>query len=255
MVDGYQPLTDSQWQVMQPLLPVHGNRRLCLRQVLDAVRYVCRTGCQWRALPAGFPAWTAVYYYFRRWQPVVWARLNEALNRADRLAADRAATPSLVCVDSQSAKLAPRIFEHRGTDGGKHVNGRKRQIITDVEGRIFACYVHAANGHDGTAATQGLLPQRPAWGQRLVTVLTDNGYRGGFAAHLQALGLRHELASRPPSVRGFVPVAKRWVVERTFAWLACFRRLAVDYEFTPASHQAWLLIANSTMCLNRICPN
>ena len=140
----------------------------------------------------------------------MWAQLNEALNRADRLAADRAATPSLVCVDSQSVKLAPRIFEHRGIDGGKHVNGRKRQIVPDVEGRIFACYVHAANGHDGTAATLGLLPQRPSWGSRLLTVLTDNGYRGSFATHLQALGLRHELASRPPSVRGFVPVAKRW---------------------------------------------
>ena len=172
MVDGYQPLTDSQWQVIHPLLPVHGNRRLCWRRVVDAVRYICRTGCQWRALPAAFPAWTAVYYYFRRWQAAVWARLNEVLNRADRLAANRAATPSLVCVDSQSIKLAPRIFEHRGTDGGKCVNGRKRQIVTDVEGCIFACYVHAANGHDGTAASQGLLPQRPGWGQRLVTVLT-----------------------------------------------------------------------------------
>lgn len=85
-------------------------------------------------------------------------------------------------------------------------------------------------------------------------MLTDNGYRGGLAAHLQALGLRHELASRPPTACGCVPVAKRWVVGRTFAWLACFRRLAIDYEFTPASHQAGLLIANSTMCLNRLGP-
>ena len=100
-----------------------------------------------------------------------------------------------MCVDSQSVKLTPRIFEHRGTDGGKHVNGRRRPIITGVEGRIFTCYVHAANGHDGTAATRGLLPQRPAWGVRRVTVLTDNGCQGSFAAHLQALGLRHELAS------------------------------------------------------------
>ena len=254
MVDGYQPLTDSQWRIIQPLLPVHGNRRLCLRRVLDAVWYVCRTGYQWRALPAVFPACTAVYYYFWRWQSAVWAWLNEALNRAARLAANRAATPSLVCVDSQRVKLAPRIFEHRGTDGGKHVNGRQRQIVTDVEGRICACFVHAANGHDGPAAVLGLLPKRPGWGQRLVTVLTDNGNRGGFAAHLQALDLRHELASRPPTARGFVPVIKRWVVERTFAWLACFRRLAIDYEFTFASQQAWLLIANANMCLNRLCP-
>ena len=241
---------------MHPLLPVHGNRRLCLRHVLDAVRYICRTGCQWRSLPAAFPAWTAVYYYFRHWpQNQTWDRLNQALNGADRVAANREPVPSLVCVDSQSVKLAPRIFEHRGTDGGKCVNGRKRQIITDVDGRIFACYVHAANGHDGGCARQGLLPKRPAWGQRLLTVVTDKGYRGRFAEHLRTRGLTHQLGSRPPTAQGFVPVAKRWVVERTFAWLTCFRRLAIDYEFTPASHETWLLIANSTMCLNRLCPN
>ena len=240
---------------MAPLLPVQRKRRLCLRQVVDAVRYISRTGCQWRSLPASFPAWTAVYYYFRRWQQQrLWQQLNQALNQADRLAANRAPTPSLVCVDSQSVKLAPRIFEHRGTDGGKHVNGGKRQIVTDVDGRIFACRVHAANGHDGTQALH-LLPTRPSWGQRLTTVVTDKGYRGRFATHLQMLGLTHQLGTRPPTSRGFVPVAKRWVVERTFAWLVCFRRLAIDYEFTPASHETWLLVANSTMCLNRLCPN
>jgi transposase len=240
---------------MAPLLPLQRKRRLCLRQVVDAVRYICRTGCQWRSLPAGFPAWTAVYYYFRCWQQnQTWVRLNEAVNRADRLAAQRAPLPSLVCVDSQSVKLAPRIFEHRGTDGGKHVNGRKRQLITDVDGRIFACCVHAANGHDGVQA-QALLTKGLSWGGRLQTVVTDKGYRGRFARHLRACGLTHQLGSRPPSARGFVPVAKRWVVERTFAWLNYFRRLAIDYEFTPASHETWLLIANATMCLNRLHPN
>ena len=255
MVDGYQPLTDSQWQVIIPWLPVQRRRHLCLRQIVDAVRYICRTGCQWRSLPTCFPAWTAVYYYFRRWQRQrVWLELNNALTQADRVAAGRAPTPSLVCVDSQSVKLAPRIFEHRGTDGGKGVNGRKRQILTDVQGRILACRVHAANGHDGVQAV-ALLPQRPSWGQRLVTVVTDQGYRGTFAEHLRTLGLSQRIGTRPPTARGFVPVAKRWVVERTFAWLNCFRRLAIDYEFTPASHETWLLVANSTLCLNRLCPN
>ena len=255
MVDGYQPLTDSQWQVRAPLLPLQRKRRLCLRQVLDAVRYICRTGCQWRSLPAGFPAWTAVYYYFRRWQRnQTWVQLNEAVNRTDRAAAQRAPLPSLVCVDSQSVKLAPRIFEHRGTDGGKRVNGRKRQLVTDVDGRIFACRVHAANGHDGVQA-KVLLAKGLSWGGRLQTVVTDKGYRGRFAGHLRTLGLAHQLGSRPPAARAFVPVAKRWVVERTCAWLNYFRRLAIDYEFTPASHETWLLIANSTMCLNRLHPN
>jgi transposase len=239
---------------MALLLPVHRKRRHCLRQIIDAVRYICRTGCQWRCLPTCFPPWSAVYYYFRRWQLTgLWQRLNEAIVEADRRAATRAATPSLVCLDSQSVRLAPRIFEHRGLDGGKHVNGRKRQILTDVEGRILACRVHAANGHDGVEAL-ALLPGRPpTWGQRLVTVVTDKGYRGRFARHLAKLGLTHQVGSRPPSAtRGFVPIAKRWVVERTFAWLTGFRRLAIDYEFTPRSHEARLLVANMTMCLNRL---
>ena len=108
-------------------------------------------------------------------------------------------------------RLAPRIFEHRGLDGGKHVNGRKRQILPDVQGRILACRVHAANGHDGGEALQ-LLPARPAWGARLVTAVTDKGYRRRFARHVAKLGLTHQLGNRPPSTRGFVPVAKRWVV-------------------------------------------
>ena len=93
-----------------------------------------------------------------------------------------------MCVDNQSVKLAPRIFAHRGTDGGKHVNERKRQIVIDVDGRIFACRIHAANGHDGGQALK-LLPTRPSWGQRLTTVVTDKGYRGRFAAYLQSLRL------------------------------------------------------------------
>ena len=130
--------------------------------MVDVVRYICRTGCQWRSLPTSFPPWSAVYYYFRRWQlNDRWQQLNEAVNQADRLAAGGAATPLLVCLDSQGVRLAPRIFEHRGLYGGKQVNGRKRQIIGDVQGRILACRVHTTNGHDGVEALR-LLPTRPA---------------------------------------------------------------------------------------------
>lgn len=251
MVDGYQPLTDSQWQVIRWLLPVQRKRRLCLRQVFNALLYVCRTGCQWRCLPTSFPPWPAVYYYFYRWQHQGRLQhLNTVLNVLDRLAHGRDALPSLACVDSQSVRLAPRIYEHRGLDGGKYVNGRKRQILTDSGGRIWSAHVHAANGHDSLAAC-ALLPLRPWWGRRLHTVLTDQAYRGHFAQQLAQLDVAHQLASKPPSTRGFVPVAKRWVVERTFAWLTGFRRLAIDYEHTPTSHLTWLLLANITLCLNR----
>ncbi|TLM92975.1 IS5 family transposase [Hymenobacter jeollabukensis] len=252
MVDGYQPLTDSQWQGMLRLLPVQRKRRLCLRRVVDAVLYVCRTGCQWRSLPAAFPKWTAVYYYFRRWQQDgTLQRLNRALNEADRQAHGQAASPAVLCLDSQSVKLAPRIAEHRGTDGGKCVNGRKRQVLVDRQGRVWACRTHAANQHDSRGAAP-LLLERRQWGPRLTTVVTDRAYRGHFAEGLLARGLRHEVSSRPPSVRGFVPVGCRWVVERTFAWLNFFRRLAMDYEYTPESHAAWILWANVTLCLNRL---
>ncbi|MBC8084218.1 MAG: IS5 family transposase [Hymenobacter sp.] len=174
-------------------------RRLCLRLVFDALLYVCRTGGQWRALAAEFPAWTTVYYYFYRWQKTgLWARVNTVLNGLDRLRDGREALPSLACVDSQSVKLAPRIFEHRGLDGGKLVNGRKRQFLTDSGGRIWAAHVHAANGHD-SCGVLGLLPHRPGWAARLQTVLTDAAYRGRFADHLRGLGLRHQVASRSPT--------------------------------------------------------
>ncbi|WP_223654244.1 IS5 family transposase [Hymenobacter psoromatis] len=244
MVDCYQPLTDSQWQVIAALLPVQRKRRHCLRLIVDSLRYSYRTGCHWSCLPACFPPRSAVYYYFRRWQLTgLWQTLADAVNQADRVAAGRPATPSLVCLDSQSVRLAPRIFEHRGLHGGKHVNGRKRQILTDVQGRMMACRVHATNGHDGVEALL-LLPTRPAWGARLVTVVTDKRYRGRFARHVVKLGLLHQIGSRPPSTRGSVPVANRWVVEHTFAWLTSFRRLAIDYEFTPRSHEIWLFFAN-----------
>ncbi|MGI4865193.1 MAG: transposase [Janthinobacterium lividum] len=145
MAECCQPLTDSQWQVIAPLLPVHRKRRHWLLLLVDAMRYICRTGCQWRCLPSSFAPWLAVCYYFRRWQRNgLWQTLTNAVNQADRLAAGRPVTLSLVCLDSQRVRLAPRVFEHRGLGCGKHVNGRKRQILTNVQGRILACRVHAA---------------------------------------------------------------------------------------------------------------
>jgi transposase len=256
MVAGYQPLTDSEWQIISAHLNLRRKRRYPLRQVLDAVRYGCRTGCQWRCLPISFPPWSLVYYYFARWQADgTWHRLSQASNRADRQARHRPPTPSLGLVDAQSVNLAPRLGQQRGLDAHKWVNGRKRQVLCDTGGRIWRVAVHAANGHDSRAA-QPLLPPRqglrPAWASRLRIILTDKAYRGRFTRQVQALGWQHQVASRPPSKeRGFVPVAKRWVIERTFAWLKCFRRLAVDYERSPASHEAWLLVANLTMSLRR----
>jgi len=164
-------------------------------------------------------------------------------------------TPSLALVDAQSVKLAPRLGQQRGLDAHKRVNGRKRQVLCDTGGRIWRVVVHAANGHDSRGA-HSLLPTRsqlrPAWASRLRSILTDKAYQEHVAQQVQALGWQQQLASRPPTAtRGFVPVAKRWVVERTFAWLNCFRRVVMDYERQPTSHAAWLLVANLSMSLRR----
>lgn len=152
--------------------------------------------------------------------------------------------------------MAPRLGQQRGLDAHKRVNGRKRQVRCDTGGRIWRVVVHAANGHDSRGA-QPLLPARqqlrPAWASRLRSVLPDKAYQGCFAQQVQALGWRHQVASRPPTAtHGFVPVAQRWVVERTFAWLHCFRRVVMDYERQLCSHAAWLLVANLTMSLRRV---
>ncbi|RRB09832.1 IS5 family transposase, partial [Larkinella knui] len=146
MITQFNELTDTQWQVIENYLPTQRKRRLCLRQVTNAIFYILRTGCQWRNLPVCYPHWQAVYYYFTKWKREgCLNRLNQALNRRDRITQGREPTPSLICVDSQSVKLAPLLSEQRGIDAAKKVNGRKRQIIVDTGGRLWNVYVHAAN--------------------------------------------------------------------------------------------------------------
>jgi transposase len=203
-----------------------------------------------------FSPWPAVYYYFARWRvDGTFERLSQAGNRAARLTQGRLPTPSLALVDAQSVKLAPRLGQQRGLDAHKRLNGRKCQVLCDTGGRIWRVVVHAANGH-GSRGAQPLLPMRSqlrlAWASRLRSILTDKAYQGRFAQQVQALGWQHQVASRhPTATRSFGPMAKRWVMERTFAWLNCFRRVVMDYERQPTSHAAWLLAANLTMSLRR----
>ena len=143
------------------------------------------------------------------------------------------------------------IFEERGIDNNKKVNGRKRQLLVDTGGRLWRAVVHAANGHDGPGA-KPLLEQLSAFDERLEKILGDNSYNGIFAQATQRKGLVFEKASRAESIKGFVPIAKRWVVERTISWTNAFRRIVKDYEYSVASSVAWLFLANMTIMLQRI---
>ncbi|WP_262707860.1 transposase [Larkinella rosea] len=154
-------------------------------------------------------------------------------------------------VDSHSVKLSPMIWEYRELDAHKLVNGRKRQLLVDTGGRLWAAQVHAANASDGPVA-KPLVSDILWYGERVETVFGDGGYGGEFAKELANWGVDFERVSRPESTHGLVPVAKRRVVERSIAWTNFFRRIVKDYEFTLSSSVAWLLLGNTQIMLQRI---
>ena len=248
----FSELTDSQWQVIQELLPVQNTRIHSLRTITNAILWLVRSGSQWRNLESKYPKWQSVYYHFYRWsRNGTLENINRALNSKVRLQGGRAALPSLMCVDSQSVKLAPFIGQHRGIDANKKVNGRKRQAAVDTLGLLWAVDVHAAHQADSRAGCRLWWKLMPAC-QRLEKVLIDGSYQGVFTQLAHSLGIATEIAARPETAQGFVPIKQRWVVERTFAWSNFFRRIVKDYEYTKESSEAMLLLANITITLNRL---
>ena len=255
----YTKLTDNQWSSISTFFDLDRKRKLCLRGVLDSILWVLRTGIQWRNIPEKHGAWDAIYYYFDKWKSDgTFEKVNLYLNTLDRKRVGRLATPSLLCVDSQSVKLAPMIFEDRGLDGGKLVNGRKRQILVDVEGRLYSCHVHAANLSDAHGG-QRCLNDLSSIDERLEKILGDTSYNGIFADSVKEKGFIFEKSVRlgtpenkEKSPKIFVPEPKRWVVERTFAWTNFFRRIVKDYEHTITSSATWFILVNITLMLQRI---
>lgn len=255
MTKQWTPLTDAQWTAISLFLPIQRKRQHDLRRIVNAILWLLRTGCQWRNLPFEGLPWQSVCYYFHRWkQDGTIERLNAALNELDRLRDGRAALPSVLCIDTQSVKLAPMSGEHRGLDAHKRVNGRKRTFVVDTQGRLWVVDVGAANEADGTLGVDLIADVVWRVGERLEKVFGDQAYNGVFARTLAEWSIEFEKASRPESARGFVPVAKRWVVERTIAWTNFFRRVVKDYEYTTSSSVSWLYLANIQLMLQRIQP-
>lgn len=248
----FRCLTDDQWEVIKHFLNWQRKRTINLRDVFNAVLWLTRVGGQWRNLETSFPPWTAVYYYFYRWsKDGTLEKINIALNILERIQLEKEPTPSLGLVDSQSVKLAPMIYEYRGTDGNKRVNGRKRQLIVDVLGRMWKTIVHPANVHDSPGGVPLLVNLKETM-PRLEKIMTDKSYRGTFCEAVEKLNVTFEVPHREDGQKGFVVEAKRWVVERTFAWLNFFRRVVIDYEHTPRSAQSFLILANISMVIWKI---
>ena len=253
MTSQWQPLTDYQWDAISPFFNIKRKRKLDLRQVMNAILWLLRTGCQWRNLPDYWPHWQAVYYYFDCWKKAgLFEQINAQLNQLDRQQQGRNPNPSVLCIDSQSVKLSPMVCEFRGVDPNKRVNGRKRTFVVDTQGRLWVADVDAANRADGSLGEALLVAILWRVGQRLEKMFGDQAYNGVFATALADWSIDFEKASRPESAIGFVPIAKRWVVERSIAWTNFFRRVVKDYEYTVSSSVAWLYLANSQIMLQRI---
>jgi len=250
----YSRLTAQQWKIMEKILPVKIKGKYDLRNLVDGVLWLLRTGAQWRNLPECFPKWQSVYYHFRKWgADGTLCRLNNTLNQMERIRQGKAPTPSLLSIDIQSVKSGSFTTLEKGIDGNKKINGRKRHVITDTIGLVWGVVISAAHKSDGAVAQQVVKPLL-GYLHRMKKILADQAYKNVFMDWVEraVIGLEVELSSRPPSEKGFVPVKWRWVTERTFGTFNFFRRLDKDYEKTPESQQYWVLWQNCQIIINRI---
>ncbi|WP_041831085.1 IS5 family transposase [Actinoplanes missouriensis] len=252
-------LTDEQWEIVEPMLslikspgriPKHPRRA-----IVDAILYVVRSGCSWRQLPVDFPPWQTVYWQFQQWEKrQVTERILEELREQVRLAEGREAEPSAGVIDSQSVKAADTVgSDSRGYDAGKKINGRKRFIVTDTLGLLVVVCVMSASWQDRDGAKTTLLSTYLTTSIR--HVFADQGFAGrlvDWAA--ETLKTTIEIVRKPADQRGFVVHPRRWVVERSLAWLTAHRRLARDYERDPAVSEAlirWAAINTMVRRLDR----
>jgi len=258
-------LTDEQWAILGPMIPpakqnTQGGRprKVDMREVLNTLFYLNRSGCQWDMLPHDLLPKSTVYDYFAQWrEDGTWAKLVQALRERTRVEAGREPTPSAACIDSQSVKTTEMGGPERGYDGGKKINGRKRHLLVDTLGLLLVVLITSAGLDDGVAAPILLGHVTPQAFPRLVTIFADQKYHNhtldAWMAEHRA-GWHIDVQMRPAGTKGFTPLEKRWVIERTNAWHGRYRRNSKDYERRTESSTAMIQISHIHLMLNRLAP-
>ncbi len=257
-------LSDARWALIEPMLSAWRAKRAGLgiakiqhdlREIVNAILYVNRTGIAWEYLPHDFPPYKTVHGYFALWEKEgITEAIHDALRGKVRVAAGRSAEPSAAILDSQTVKTSANVPEHsQGIDAGKRIKGRKRHIATDVLGLLLVVLVTAASMHDtvgGRAVIEHVALSHPS-----VTVAwVDSGYKQSVIDRGAQYNIDVQVVTKDPQQRGFKPQRKRWAVERTFGWLMLHRRLVRDYETNPRRARSmihWAMIDNMSRRLSR----